>query len=242
METVQTMKENKHHLLRQFDIIPQEKLALPVHIIGCGAIGSFTALALAKMGAEDITVYDMDQVDTVNMNCQFYRFSDIGKKKALALADLVEDFTGVEVLAVPTKVDASFAPRLKGIVILAVDSIDARREIFESIYKLGAGVQWFIDTRMGAEYYEQHCFNPYDEVEASKYRTTFHTDDNQAQAPCTAKSTVYTATLAAGMVSKTVKNILIDADFPRETFWNIKANIEPLLVTVGNDAGSSPQQ
>lgn len=231
---MQEIKTSKHHLLRQYDIIPNDDLCVPVHIIGCGAIGSFTALALAKMGMEDITVYDMDKVDVVNMNCQFYRFSDIGKDKALALAELVEDFTGVEVTPVPMKVDASFAPRLKGIVILAVDSIEARKEIFEAVNKLGVGVKWIIDTRMGAEYYEQHCLNPYDDAEVRKYATTFHTDDNQAQAPCTAKSTVYTATLAAGMVSKTVKNILIDADFPRETFWNIRANIEPMLVTLGN--------
>lgn len=221
--------------MRQADIIPVTKLGFETHVIGCGAIGSFTALALAKMGVTNISVYDMDKVDVVNMNCQFYRFSDIGKDKAIALADLIEDFTGVEVKPHVMKVDKAHAPRLKGTVILAVDSIEARKEIFEAIAALGAGVHWVIDTRMGAEYYEQHCLNPYDKVEAAKYRTTFHSEENQAQAPCTAKSTVYTATLAAGMVTKTIKNIITEQDFPREVNWDIRANVEPMHITVGNE-------
>lgn len=221
-------------LTRQADIIPREALGFETHIIGCGAIGSFTALALAKMGVTNIHVYDMDKVDVVNMNCQFYRYGDIGQHKATALADLIEDFTQVEVMPHVMKVTKDHASRLKGTVILCVDSIEARKEIFEAINRLGAGVNWFIDTRMGAEYYEQHCFNPYDEAEAVKYRTTFHDEESQAQAPCTAKATVYTATLAAGMVTKTIKNIITEQDFPREINWSIRHNVEPLDITVGN--------
>ena len=33
------------------------------HILGCGAIGSSTAIQLARMGAKEITLYDFDEVE-----------------------------------------------------------------------------------------------------------------------------------------------------------------------------------
>ena len=49
--------------LRQLDVLDQPRLATtPFTLIGAGAIGSFTAMALAKCGAENITVFDPDTV------------------------------------------------------------------------------------------------------------------------------------------------------------------------------------
>ena len=89
------------HLTRQLSLIPTEVLDKRITIVGCGAIGSFLALSLAKMGATNLCLYDFDEVSIVNMSNQFFRYSDIGKNKALALRELIKDFTDVEVDAVP---------------------------------------------------------------------------------------------------------------------------------------------
>ena len=57
------------------------------HILGCGAIGSSAALQLARMGAEEFALYDMDKVDTANIGVSQYNQDDIGKPKVIALGD-----------------------------------------------------------------------------------------------------------------------------------------------------------
>ena len=57
------------------------------HILGCGAIGSATAIQLARMGAEDFALYDMDKVETPNIGVSQYNTDDIGKQKVSALGD-----------------------------------------------------------------------------------------------------------------------------------------------------------
>ena len=71
------------HLTRQMSIIDSDLLQKQkVYIVGAGAIGSFAALALVKMGIEHVEVWDNDVVDIVNMNNQFFRRKDIGKSAA----------------------------------------------------------------------------------------------------------------------------------------------------------------
>ncbi len=91
------MISENQHLTRQMDLIPLNVLDTPINIIGAGAIGSFTALALAKMGFHNITSIDFDGIDVENMNCQFFRFKDIGSAKVLALQELIEDFTRIKI-------------------------------------------------------------------------------------------------------------------------------------------------
>ena len=78
-------KEPDQKYVRQSDIINPEVLGTPVHIIGAGAIGSCAALALAKIGFKDFTVYDFDSVELHNLPNQMYRAKDIGKPKVEAL-------------------------------------------------------------------------------------------------------------------------------------------------------------
>ena len=42
------------------------------HILGCGAIGSSAALQIARMGATQFCLYDMDKVEEVNIGVSQY--------------------------------------------------------------------------------------------------------------------------------------------------------------------------
>jgi molybdopterin/thiamine biosynthesis adenylyltransferase len=210
------------HLTRQLDIIPMSALdKAEVNIIGCGAIGSYLALSLVKMGVERIKLWDMDDVSVENMSSQFYRFKDIGRNKAEALAELIKDFTGVEVEAYPLEYMSMMTRQLKGIVVVAVDSMSARAMIYESLTTCLHGVRVLIDPRMSAEFYMQYTV---DLENHEWYKKSLYTDDNAVSERCTAKSTVYTATLASGMVTKTIKNIMLKQPYPKSINWDIAAS------------------
>ena len=55
------------------------------HILGCGAIGSSTATQLARTGAENLYLYDMDIVSIENVGVSHYIISDVSKNKVHAL-------------------------------------------------------------------------------------------------------------------------------------------------------------
>lgn len=208
------------HLTRQLDIIPLECLDQKITVIGAGAIGSFTVLSLVKMGFCNIRVYDFDDVSVENMNCQWFRMKDIGSKKVLALQELIEDFTGIKIEAVPERFNSQ---SLEGIVIPAVDSMSARKIIWDAV-KSSLSVRWVIDPRMASEYALSYVMNPNDPKDVESYEKTLYSDANAVAERCTAKATMYTATMIAGHVAKSVKDIVTKTPYARVVHWDIGAN------------------
>jgi molybdopterin/thiamine biosynthesis adenylyltransferase len=164
------MLGNMDHLTRQFDLIPVEALMCPITVIGAGAIGGWVTLSLAKMGFENIQVYDDDKVEVENLNSQFYRFSDIGKPKVAALADLVDAFTGVKINFINERFNGGKI--FNGILISAVDSMSARRSIWESQKLQAPNLRAVIDPRMGAEQALLYVMNPMLDKDVRSYEKT----------------------------------------------------------------------
>lgn len=213
---------NATHLTRQLDIVPMEILSTPITIVGAGAIGGWCTLALAKMGFANITVYDFDQVDEVNLNSQFYRTSDVGKYKVDALKSLVQDFTGVEITALNRRYrDDVFD---SGILIAAVDSMEVRRSMWEAHVNEPTMLRAIIDPRMGAETALLFVMQPQNPHDQKAYVNSLYTDANAVHERCTAKATIYTANLLSGLVVKAVKDILTRPDYLRTAQWNIAEN------------------
>ncbi len=207
-------------LTRQLDFIPMDTLGKEINIVGAGAIGSWVALSLAKMGFVDITVWDDDEVSIENMNCQFYPISMIGRPKVDALADMVSMFTGTQI---QTRRRYEGQP-LNGIVISALDNMATRRLIFD---KRVAGTTWIIDPRMSLEAASLFNCNVRDPASVAAYDKTFYSDSEAVQERCTAKSTIYTANLIAGLVCKSVKDIATDGkadELIRNAEWHIGKN------------------
>jgi len=185
---------------RPVDILPPEKLArLTVTVIGCGAVGSFTVLTLAKMGLGDITVYDGDSVEEHNLPVSWYRPDHVGMNKTDALWDILVDFTGVEL-----KANAYHYSRetLRGIVICCVDSMDTRLKIWREVKKFEP--ELYIDARMGAEVGKIHVVHPSLPTSCRKYESDLYPSSEAFQAPCTAKATVYCAAGLAAYVGSMV--------------------------------------
>ena len=201
--------------IRQRDILPLEKLtSLSVTVIGCGAVGSFTVLTLAKMGITDLKVYDGDTVEEHNLPNQWYKPDHLGMNKTDALWDIIHDFTGVELKANAYNYERE---TLRGIVICCVDTMDARLKIWREVKKYEP--ELYIDTRMGAEVGKMLVVHPSLPASCRKYEEDLYPSTEALQAPCTAKATVYCAAglaayvgaLVAGYaVGRQVKGVVID--------------------------------
>lgn len=212
----------QEHLIRQYDLIPEKVLGTAITIIGAGAIGGWTTLSLAKMGFTNLTVWDFDSVSIENMNSQFFRFRDIGTLKTTALQSLVLDFTNTPIAVQSKRYEGG---RIDGIVICAVDSMEARQLIFDNMAMKGLFTKAVIDPRMGAENALLYVYDPKVSAECETYKKSLYASSEAVQEPCTAKATVYTASLISGLVVKAVKDLVTDQPKQLKTaLWDIKAN------------------
>lgn len=207
---------NQSFLTRQKDIIPLEVMNTPITVIGAGAVGSHTVMSLARMGFCNITLYDGDNVDDVNFNNQGYFLNQMGCNKATATASNVYNAIGINIKAIPKMFCADDKIPLDTILISAVDSMSARKMIYVS-----TNTPWLIDPRMAAEKALLHVVNRYSK---HSYEKTLHTDENSMRENCTAKATIYCASLLSGLVAKAVKDIVTKRSYTKVMFWDIENN------------------
>ncbi len=215
--------EIRAHLTRHAEILPYDKTRFSIAVVGAGAIGSWTVLQLAKMGFDNITVYDDDMVTIENMSSQFYRFKDVGHMKVNALKDLVKEFTEVEVKLMAFRYEKGSAIGLADVVVTAVDSMKSRQEVYEG-HMYAINTRAIIDPRMAAEEASLYVYNPTDEKQRDEYSRSLYSDENAVQETCTAKSTVYTANMLSGLVVKAIKDIALEGEYLKTALWSIKNN------------------
>jgi len=208
----------RHYLTRHLDLLPPEKCDVPVTIIGAGAIGSMTVLQLVKMGFEDITVYDFDTVSQENMSCQWFRIKDIGKPKVLALAELIKDFTDVDIKPMNERYTGQVH---KGYVVSSVDCMETRKLCFDSHAARGFGTHAVLDPRMSAERALLYVMRPQVNKDVESYSKAWYPSDEATQESCTSKATMYTACLISGLVCKALKDLVTNNPYPRVTIWGI---------------------
>jgi hypothetical protein len=192
-------------------------------VVGAGAIGGWSVQTLAKLGFNNITVYDFDCVEIENIGSQPYRFCDIGDKKVHALYDIVDQFADVKIEAYDAMFDDKIDIDKFAIVIMAVDNMKTRALAFD-MYKRSF-VQYFIDVRMAAEFAVGYVLDKSMPSIATNYADTLYSDETAKKEPCTAKATVYTSTLIGGMVAKIVKDTVMKSpDAIRGFDWFIDTN------------------
>ena len=196
---------------RQSTILPTDKLqTAKAVVIGVGAIGRQVALQLSACGIGELHIVDFDTVDIVNVGPQGFAPVDIGKKKVTALlADCERLNPGRTV-----EHDMRYCDAVKGnIYFCCVDSIKTRGQIFDEVSKI-PGTELFIDARMSAETMR---IVVEDNFVVPTYSKTLFEASEAFQGSCTAKSTIFTANIAAGLMvsqySKFLRRMPLDKDF-----------------------------
>jgi hypothetical protein len=197
--------------LRQQDLVPLERLASQrVTVIGLGAIGRQVALQLAAMGVRHLQLVDFDEVDATNVTTQGYFSADIGRPKVSVSAETVRQIDpeiDVEML-----VDR-YRPTMElgATVFCCVDSIMARAAIWRGG---GRRAQFWADGRMLGEVIR--VLVAADEASRRHYPTTLFRAEEAQPGRCTARSTIYAANVASGLVlhqfARYLRGQRIDAD------------------------------
>ncbi len=160
-----------------------------ITIVGCGAIGSFMGISLAKMGLVDFTLYDLDTVEPHNVPNQFFGLKDVGKNKAVVTAEYMKMFNNevnITRLSMFTKQKEIETP----IVISCVDKMEVRKWIFDACKKSDA--QLFIDTRMGGLEGHIYFVDMTDKNEIVNYEKSLFTDEQAVKLKCTERSILFT--------------------------------------------------
>lgn len=181
--------------IRQRDIVPPDRLAAcKTTVIGVGAIGRQVALQLAAMGIPQIQLVDFDIVEDVNLAPQGYLEDDLGKSKVEATASMCRRINSqIEVQIIPERFRRSLV--IGNIVFACVDSIAVRRTIWDAVRNR---TSLFIDGRMAAEVLR--VLAVYDQASSTYYPTTLFAQVEAYVGACTAKSTIFTANIVAGLM------------------------------------------
>ena len=210
---------------RQRDIVPPERIAdCKATVIGVGAIGRQVALQLSAMGISWLQIIDHDKVEWSNLASQGYLEGDMGKLKVNATLELCWRINAAtQINAVPERFRRSM--EIGNIVFCAVDQIQTRRLIWEAVKDR---VNFYSDGRMSAEVLR--VLTACDFESRKHYPTTLFNSDEAFVGPCTAKTTIYCANIAAGFMlaqfTKYLRQLPIDSDIQLNLLAS-ELNVDP---------------
>ena len=196
---------------RQRDIVPPERLATcQATVIGVGAIGRQVALQLAAMGISWLQLMDFDAVEESNLASQGYLEDDLGRAKVDATANQCQQInSGLEVHAVPDRFRRS--REIGNAVFCCVDQIEVRGLIWDAVR---GRASFFADGRMSAEVIR--VLVAADMASQEHYPSTLFAAEEAHTGTCTAKSTIFTANIAAGLMieqfTRWLRGLPVDAD------------------------------
>lgn len=201
------------------DVMPLEKIApLKIAVIGAGGIGVPACLCLAKMGVHSLHVWDIDSVAPENVGPQMYGSRVIGRPKTLALGQFLNDQAKWCEVTVHNKLFVKQEGVFEDfdVVVSAVDTLEVRKEIWESIdpdcRKL------LVDPRMGAEVLT--VFSVIPQEDRSWYPNTL--EGEAMEFACTAKATFHNGLVAGAMVAQAVKAHIMNERIYAETTFDMR--------------------
>jgi len=206
--------------LRSQDIV--DLSGVEFHIVGCGAIGSSVALQLTRLGGDNFFVYDFDKVEVQNIGVSQYIDEDIGKPKVKALIDhMIKINQNIRVEGVLSRFK-HYKGTKEGILVLGLDSMNARKEVVKSLSEHPNKPKTVIDGRMGAEHYQQYIYN---NITMAKYEKNWYSDEDSDQEPCTRKATSYCSNMSGSFIANATKNIVMKQPYFKEITFNFSTLI-----------------
>lgn len=189
-----------------------------VIIAGIGGIGSNVAFQLARMAPANITLYDEDIVERVNMAGQLYSTNDIGQRKVDAIASMISAYTlAKQINAVPSMFTNS--TEAGDIMICGFDNMTARK-IFYNSWKRHVQTLTpdsrakclFLDGRLSIDTLQIFCIQGDDKVSMDRYETEFLFSDFQAEhTVCSMKQTTYLACMISSLMVNLFTNFIANS-------------------------------
>jgi sulfur carrier protein ThiS adenylyltransferase len=202
---------NSDRFARQLDLVPRAALSdLTVTVIGVGAIGRQVALQLAAIGTSRLQLFDFDTVEPTNITTQGYRTCDLGQPKVVATTAAIHEIDpNIQVTAIGDR----FRPKypIGPALFCCVDSITARAAIWRSV---GQNCRFWADGRMLGE--AMRVLAAACPATRRHYASTLFTQAEAQTGTCTSRSTIYAASIAAGLMihqfTRWLRRLPLDAD------------------------------
>lgn len=205
------MPSDRNRFGRQEDLVPRDRLAdIKATVIGVGAIGRQAALQLAAIGVPRLQMVDFDLVDLSNVTTQGYWAADVGQPKVAATAAAIRK---LDPAIIVETVQDRYRPRMEigEAIFCAVDSITARAAIWRSA---SARCRFWADGRMLGEVLRVLAVT--ESIGRDHYPTTLFAQAEAQPGRCTARSTIYAATIAAGLMvhqfTRWLRGLPVDRD------------------------------
>jgi sulfur carrier protein ThiS adenylyltransferase len=206
-----SQESNNERYSRQKDIVPPDRIATcKATVIGVGAIGRQAALQLTAMGIPWLQLVDFDVVEASNLASQGYLEDDLGRQKVDATADLCHQTNhNLELYSVKDRFRRSMS--IGTAVFCCVDKIDVRRLIWEAVK---GKVTFYSDGRMNAEVLR--VLTACDPRSKKHYPTTLFRAEEAFVGSCTARTTIFCANIAAGLMvaqfARYLRQLPVDCD------------------------------
>lgn len=190
---------------------PPKHLARPVVIIGVGAGGSITAYALSCLGCKNITVYDHDKVEIHNTAYSFYPDKFVKEPKVKALQKIIKYFRGksVELKIFEEKFSNQPLPQ-NCIVIMAVDDMDVRIDLWRRRIKNNPNVFLYLEGRMTFDTYRLYTARPCVKEDIEFYEGRLYPQSEAYQETCGQRSIVFTPLALAAEITCNIKKFIKD--------------------------------
>ena len=176
-------------------------------LAGCGGIGSWTILQLARMNPAALFMYDDDVVEQANMSGQLYCQDDIGKAKVDAMTDMINSYTTMRsIYAIKDKFTQN--SEAGDVMICGFDNMAARKTFFtawnnhvmakpeEERHKC-----LYLDGRLSIDTLQVFCITGDNDWAMAEYADKYLFTDAQAEeTQCSLKQTTYLACMIGSMI------------------------------------------
>ncbi len=209
-------------------------------VLGQGGIGSWLSLLLSRIGVTLYT-FDDDRYEAHNMSGQAVRLKDIGKNKAEAVREIINEFSPDCEVNTHGKYKAdSFSSE---IVVCGFDNMNARKIAFtnwkEQLTDDNRTNCFFMDGRLNPEQLQILCIsgNRLDLIE--RYEKEYLFDDEKvADLECTFKQTSHTAAMIASHMVAFLTNWIYNSGKEGKSIRTVPFYYEymvPLNLTTSNE-------
>ncbi len=199
----------------QQDNIFDPAAARPVTVIGAGSVGSQVVCSLAKIGVERLRVFDHDCVESHNICMSAYRPADLGVYKVRALAEIVREQSGLDIVAEERRYAGE---PLRDAVVACVDSMAARRLIWEAV-RQNPNVGILVDTRVAIELVSVFAVNPSDQDDIAYYEHFLYPDEAALRPMCGEHGLDPVAKMATALAVMSLTNVWTYGKTRRHLKW-----------------------
>lgn len=176
-----------------------------VTLAGCGGIGSWLGLLLARTNIGYLSLFDNDRVETGNLSGQLFSTDMIGTLKVYAVTNTIRDFSDYYRIS-------NYDHRFEGyddandIMMCGFDNMEARKTYFQvwKAHVLEASDKsqcLLLDGRLSAECLQVYCIQGDDDSAIQYYENHCLFNDDEADATvCSYKQTSFMASMIASMM------------------------------------------